>query len=94
MKVIECKKLTSLFQLLLTNNAYADPIIRNMEEIVESQSVDPVHAAGGCYCRECVYYIKTIDGLSYCTNYDEGLVLMNDNNFCGCGKLKEANQNG
>lgn len=21
-----------------------------------SPTIDPVHAAGGCYCRECIYY--------------------------------------
>ena len=25
------------------------------------QKVDPIHAAGGCYCRECRYMYKSID---------------------------------
>lgn len=89
MKVIETAKLPALFRLLLMNNKYSDAIIHNMEELAESQSVDPVHVAGGCYCRECVYYIKGADGLSYCANYEDLLICMNDNNFCGYGKLKE-----
>ena len=55
MKVIESDKILPLFRLLLMNNKYADPIINEVQEIVDMQSIDPVHTAGGCYCKECIY---------------------------------------
>lgn len=30
------------------------------DEIVKLPAVDPIHAAGGCYCRECVHWIGDI----------------------------------
>lgn len=29
------------------------------DEIVNLPAVDPIRAAGGCYCRECVHWIGT-----------------------------------
>lgn len=30
-------------------------------DIAEAPTVDPIHAAGGCYCRECRSLYKSID---------------------------------
>lgn len=29
--------------------------------IDEQRIIDPVHVAGGCYCRECKYFIEASD---------------------------------
>ena len=31
------------------------------DEIVKLPAIDPIHAAGGCYCRECVNYYEYDD---------------------------------
>lgn len=95
MKVIECKKLSSLFRLLLTNNAYADAIIRNMEDIVESQSVDPIHAAGGCYCHECMYQsYDAVYNHRWC-HFETACreVRADGMGYCDQGRQKEAQGN-
>lgn len=28
----------------------------------KSPTIDPIHAAGGCYCQECIYSSKRKDG--------------------------------
>jgi hypothetical protein len=43
------------------------PIMSNWGEafiprlIDEQRIIDPVHVAGGCYCRECKYFIEASD---------------------------------
>ena len=32
------------------------------EDIDDAPSIDPVHAAGGCYCWECKYWTGGFDG--------------------------------
>lgn len=46
-------------------------------------TVDPVHAAGGCYCRECKYYETTEVGKDYCDLRESSCTR-----FCGDGRLK------
>ena len=53
-------------------------------------TIDPVHAAGGCYCRECERYDGRGLGLGearICTR--TGLVVEPDG-WCKWGKLREA----
>lgn len=55
------------------------------EQIKLMGTEDPVHAAGGCYCREC----KRFEGdefMKYCGEYG-GLVKPDD--FCSRGQRKE-----
>lgn len=85
MKVIESDKIPPLFRLLLMNNKYADPIINEVQEIVDMQSIDPVHTAGGCYCRECIYHESTEGGRDYCALHESVC-----SEFCGDGKIEEA----
>lgn len=65
------------------------------EQIKLMRTVDPVHAAGGCYCRECVYY-------KICEEWDTGKRMLceihhhsylghdGDEYFCSWGQRKEA----
>lgn len=52
-------------------------------------SIDPVHAAGACYCRECEEY-ETCAGETWCVMY---MVRMNPDDFCSHGKPKEETNN-
>lgn len=62
-------------------------------------AIDPIHAAGGCYCRECVNYYE-YDGWDRCHQETytahECRVFGRDlgpDGFCSCGELrKESNQ--
>ena len=73
--------------------------------IDEQPTVDPVHAAGVCYCEECKYWHKDI---AYCEQHShfvdsEGLscspaeslnwTMFDENDFCSCGKPKEETNN-
>lgn len=61
-----------------------------LEAIDSAPAIDPVHAAGGCYCRECRYCGVPV--------FTEGVLLCrrgnrperkNRDDFCSRGKLKE-----
>lgn len=68
--------------------------------INEQPTIDPVYAAGGCYCRECLKkdtescpmvefeYVCPGDTerTLFTANYDDG--------FCNYGELREGDQNG
>lgn len=47
-------------------------------------SVDPVHAAGACYCRECRNYNKP--RLGWCSHHMD---RENPDDFCSYGKRRE-----
>lgn len=51
-------------------------------------AVDPVHAAGGCYCRECIYATRPGDNLVYCDNFERDMM---PDDFCSVGERKEGN---
>lgn len=59
------------------------------KKIIDRQpTVDPVHAAGGCYCRECKHVIgSNLKGWYKC-ELTGGEV--EDDNFCGRGEPREA----
>lgn len=50
-------------------------------------SVDPVHAAGVCYCRECRNYNKP--RLEWCSHHMD---RENPDDFCSYGQLREGSQ--
>ena len=53
-----------------------------------SNTIDPVHAAGGCYCRECNF--RDSDGR--CEPLKNGLIIefTEPNDFCSYGERKEV----
>ena len=57
-----------------------------LEEIIDNEpSVDPVHAAGGCYCRECARKDSTA-----CPAYDAPFMRTSLRiKFCSEGQRKE-----
>lgn len=64
-----------------------------LEDLSQAPDIDPVHAAGGCYCQECVFFERTplitqYSGICLHTNseaYEDG--------FCDGGMEKEAQDN-
>lgn len=59
-------------------------ILAAVNIIDEQPTIDPVHAAGGCYCRECLHHNK-----NSCPAYD---APMNRTSlrieYCNCGELE------
>lgn len=72
-----------------------------LERIKNAPTIDPVEAAGGCYCRECKHYhagTGWCDQLSYFQTSDgepcspaESMdwKMFQENDFCSHGKRKE-----
>ena len=65
-----------------------------LEKIIDDEpSVDPVHAAGGCYCRECTYAEHLLNGAGkryeLCKYEDVDGVRWPDD-FCSVGEREEA----
>lgn len=62
--------------------------------IKNTPTIDPIHAAGGCYCQECIYssydaeYNKRWCNLSGCRE-----VRTDGNGYCDLSKRKDG-QNG
>lgn len=52
-----------------------------IEAVWDAQTIDPVHAAGGIYCRECENYWKYQNGFHGCTT-------VADDDFCSNGKRR------
>lgn len=50
-------------------------------------AIDPMHAAGACYCRECRNYNKP--RLGWCSHHMD---RENPDDFCSWGKRREGSQ--
>ena len=50
----------------------------------EAATIDPVHAAGACYCRECRNYNKP--RLGWCSHHMD---RENPDDFCSYGQRRE-----
>lgn len=53
-------------------------------------TIDPVHAAGACYCRECKHYDH---GCCVVKRYigDDHIISMPQDGFCSFGRRREEN---
>ena len=49
-------------------------------------TINPIHAAGGCYCRECKY-LKKITGL-YRACERHSMMIVQENDFCSYGEAR------
>lgn len=70
--------------------------------IMGTPTIDPVHAAGACYCKECLYYEPLRDypdcskklsyGYCYYWKYEEGESPneVDENDFCSKGVITNA----
>ena len=71
------------------------PLYDNRDEdifldlIMNSKEIDPVHHAGGCYCKECEHSEPnnmTLEDTYWCNNHAN---VMSLNGFCSEGKVIE-----
>lgn len=93
MRLIDADKLKKEFISWLpkdqqTYDCDIDPIeniaVSAIMEIDDAPTIDPIHAAGGCYCRECRYHETTEGGKDYCDLRESACIR-----FCGDGKRKD-----
>lgn len=61
----------------------ADVFADVVSELDEFPTIDPVHAAGACYCRECKHWKEHYD---YCKEF---AAERNQGDFCSYGKRRE-----
>ena len=61
-----------------------------LESIDEQPIIDPVHAAGGCYCGECVNLGSSVydDDLCYCHYWGYSI---REDDYCSRGERREEN---
>lgn len=55
-------------------------------DIEDAPTIDPVHAAGACYCRECKHWKEHYD---YCKEF---AAERNQGDFCSRGQRREGSQ--
>lgn len=59
-----------------------------LEDLFRAPTIDPIHAAGGCYCRECIKSDLLDDRNGY---YCDKGITMPINGFCS-GGVKNNNE--
>lgn len=61
------------------------------DDVLLAPTIDPVHAADACYCRECKYlnskYFEAGEGNYYCHRTDKRTELTD---FCSYGERRES----
>lgn len=72
-----------------TKEGYETPgLYEVVMEIEDAPAIDPVHAAGGCYCRECIYWANDRSVPQNCLCLETGNYTDPDD-FCSRGERKE-----
>lgn len=73
-----------------------------LDNLFSAPTIDPIHVAGGCYCKECQYYEPLRDypdcskkltyGYCYCWDYEQGESPneVDENDFCSKGVITNA----
>lgn len=72
---------------------FDDPNDRKAVErmIRDAPTIDPVHAAGGCYCGECKYWTGGFDGRCLMHSRGEDVIWFSyASDFCRRGKRREG----
>lgn len=94
-KLIDANKLFQEIEENMHNSPHSDPIHTAMHkhehqhflcEIDKQPEIDPIHFAGGYYCKECIYSTQkyiSYDDVYYCKLYRD---LMPLNGFCSEGR--------
>lgn len=70
---------------------YADGWNSAIEIIDKAETIDPIHAAGGCYCKECKHFDANAGkGLCYlhCESDEDNAVCVETNDFCSYGEME------
>lgn len=64
----------------------------NLKEILAGQpTIDPIYAAGVCYCRECKYFDRELQ-YTKCIAIN-GLKIATECDFCSYGVRREGEEN-
>lgn len=75
------------------NFDYIEPA--DIQEWIDKQpTIDPVHAAGVCYCRECAKfsrYTQNNRNFGICQRHNSEV---GENDFCSYGVRREGDRNG
>lgn len=102
MKLIDANNFFDEYYYMFKNSISEAELDRIFYMLRKEKQIDPVHAAGGCYCKECQYYeplrdypdySKTLKyGYCYYWKYEEGEPPneVDENNFCSKGALKNG----
>lgn len=72
----------------LTDGGYWTRDVVYKADIASATTVDPVHAAGGCYCRECKYFDRELQ-YAKCVAIN-GLKVATECDFCSYGKRRKG----
>lgn len=73
---------------------FGNDAIKIMTEVHFAPTIDPVHAAGGCYCRECEHYGVDIEKGQFCMRivslsmWTDGITPLKPDDFCSYGRRK------
>ncbi len=63
-----------------------------MQELVQAPKIDPIHAIGSCYCKECKYHSYDIKSQKHTCNQPLGssgnIITIQEDDFCSHGELK------
>ena len=64
-----------------------------ISEVETAPTIDPVHASGACYCRECKHYDH---GCCVVKRYigDDHIISMPQDGFCSFGRRREEDWHG
>ena len=57
--------------------------------ILNAPIIDPVHAAGACYCKECKYYSPITDIVGDCIRESVMYLNVSEKSFCSYGERTE-----
>ena len=90
-RLIDADKLTYHFTV---NDEVEQIFYVKLEDIDDAPTIDPVHAAGGCYCRECEYRTKDTQWTraGFCGRRDAGpMMIARPDDFCSRGKRRVEN---
>lgn len=63
-------------------------------KVADAPTIDPVHAAGGCYCEECTHLLRSNSSTEYhlCmrSRWPQKVDL---DDFCSCGEKRVVDEN-
>ena len=88
-RLIDAEKLT---HYLAVNEEDKQFFYVKSKDIDRLPSIDPVHAAGGCYCWECKYRTKDTQWTraGFCGRRDAGpMMIARPDDFCSRGKRRK-----
>lgn len=77
----------------LTDGGHWSKDVVYKSDISGAPTIDPVYAAGGCYCRECRYHTCDLELARHWCNRTTGSCEVESNGFCSYGKRRKGKDN-